>query len=433
MSTGDVPQDHLQPYIAKRAEIDLSIEVVLLVVGGVFFLLFGVLLFLIDRGRLPYSEGSMYGLFVVLVSMQIITMGKTPFGDFLRSWFIVIIGLITAMIGTLAIFFPGYLSMEIRILAALIVLFTGALGLLQLFTSRDKARIWMKVPGILQQLTIACVLVYGIELLLGIITLLPGILPNTLTAVLCIIFGISLFFLAWCIHETHRLYRQEVEKRAPTGPSSVGRFCLSKEASLTVGNTFNTYQGSLMILLGFLILFNILGLVPSFNSDGQTGLLLVLTSLQLLALGQFVGSEVTRSWSVVAFGLLCSAAGIFSCIVPGILAGSIQPLLGLQNIVTGVLLLGTQIVAPTLYGIRHPPAEPVTLPPIIRRLFLVLMVTGIVTIVFGINTIAPVLLPNLFGIAYAIILPLLVIIMGLLTLITVSITQKLQQGAATSS
>jgi hypothetical protein len=292
----------------------------------------------------------------------------------------------------------------------------------------------MKVPGILQQLTIACVLVYGIELLLGIITLLPGILPNTLTAVLCLIFGISLFFLAWCIHETHRLYRQEEEKRAPTAPSSVGRFCLLKEASLTVGNTFNTYQGCLMILLGFLILFNILGLVPSFNSDGQTGLLLVLTSLQLLALGQFVGSEVTRSWLVVAFGLLCSAAGIFSCIVPGILAGIIQPLLGLQNITTGVLLLGTQIVAPTLYGIRHPPAEPVTLPPIIRRLFLVLMVTGIVTIVFGINTIAPVLLPNLFGmVAYAILLPLLVIIMGLLTLITVSITQKLQQGAATSS
>ena len=72
--------------IAKRAEIELSIEVVLLILGGVFFLLFGSLLFLIDRGMLPYSEGSMYGLFVVLVSMQIITMGKTPFGDVLRSW-----------------------------------------------------------------------------------------------------------------------------------------------------------------------------------------------------------------------------------------------------------------------------------------------------------------------------------------------------------
>jgi hypothetical protein len=427
-------QQQLQSYIAKRAEVDLSIEVVLLVVGGVYFLLFGVLLFLIDKGRLPYSEGSMYGLFVVLVSMQIITMGKTPFGDFLRSWFIVIIGLITAMIGTLAIFFPGYLSMEIRILAALIVLFTGALGLLQLFASRDKARIWMKVPGILQQLTIACVLVYGIELVLGIITLLPGIVTNPLTAVLCLILGMSLFFLAWCIHVVNRQYRQGKEKTTSPTPPSKGGFFLLQEASLTVGNTFNTYQGFLMILLGFLILFNILGIFPSFNSDGQIGLLLVLTSLQLLALGQFVGSQVTRSWLVLAFGLFCAGAGIFSCIVPGILTGIILPLLGLQNITTGVLLLGTQIVAPTLYGIRHPPAEPVPLPPIIKRLFLVLMVTGIVTIVFGINTIAPVVLPNLFGmVVYAILLPLLVIIMGLLSLMTVSITQKLQRGAATTS
>jgi hypothetical protein len=434
MSNGNIPQEpsaQLQPYIAKRAEVDLSIEVVLLIVGGVFFLLFGALLFLIDKGVLLYSEASMYGLFVVLVSMQVIAMGKTPFGDFLRSWLIVIIGLLTAIIGTLAIFFPGQLSSGIRLLAALIILFTGALGLLQLFTARDKARLWMKVPGILQQLTIACVLVYGIELFLGVITLLPGIVPNAVTAVLCLIFGGSLFFLAWCIHEAHRKYPQNGEK--DTHPSKSG-FRLFQEAPLSVGNAFNLYQGCLMILLGFLIFFNILAILPSFNADGQIGLLLVLTSLQLLALGQFVGSQVTRSWPVFGFGILCAAAGIFSCIVPGILAAVVLPLLGLQNITTGVLLLGTQVIAPTLYGIRHPPAEPVLLPPIIRRLYLVLLITGVVTIVFGINTIAPVLLPNLLGmIVSAILLPLLVIIMGLLSLITVSITQKLQQSAATAS
>jgi UDP-N-acetylglucosamine 2-epimerase (non-hydrolysing) len=158
MSNGTTQQD-LQPYIAKRAEIDLSIEVVLLLVGGVYFILFGMLLFLIDQGVLPYSEDSMYGLFVVLVSMQIITMGKTPFGDLLRSWLVVVIGLFTAFLGTLAIFYPGYMSISIRMLAGLIVLVTGTLGLIQLFTSKDKARVWMKIPGILQQLTIACALV----------------------------------------------------------------------------------------------------------------------------------------------------------------------------------------------------------------------------------------------------------------------------------
>jgi hypothetical protein len=435
MSNGSIQQEpsaQLQPYIAKRAEIDLSIEVVILVVGGVYFLLFGVLLFLIDQGLLPYSEDSMYGLFVVLVSMQIITMGKTPFGDLLRSWLVVGIGLFTAFVGTLAIFYPGYLSLSIRVLAGLIVLVTGTLGLIQLFTSKEKARTWLKVPGILQQLTIACALVYGIEIVLGIITLLPGIIPNPLTAVLLLIFGISLLYLAWCIHVTNRRYRREGE--TTTSPAEKTQSGLFREVSLTVGNTFNTYQGCLMIFLGFLVIFMTLGIFPSYNSDGQLGLLLVLTSLQLLALGQFVGSQVTRSWLVVGFGILCAGAGIFSCIVPGILSGVIPPLLGLQNIVTGVLLLATQIIAPTLYGIRHPPAEPVALPPIIRHLFLVLAITGVVTILFGINTLVPVLLPSLLGvIVFALLLPILIITMGLLTLITVSITQKLQKGAATES
>jgi len=424
-------QQQLQSYITKRAEIDLSIEVVLLIVGGVFFLLFGGLLFQIDRGKLPYSEGSMYGLFVVLVSMQIITMGKTPFGDVLRSWLVVIIGLLTAMVGTLAIFYPGYLSMTIRILAGLIVLITGAVGLLQLFTSKDKARKWMKVQGILQQLTVACALVYNIEIVLGIITLLPGIMPNLLTAVLLLFFGASLIFLAWCIHVADYQYRSTNAKIVPDPSTPKSGFCLLKETSLTVENTFNTYQGFLMILLGILVLLMILGIFPSFNSDGQLGLLLVLTSLQLLALGQFVGSQVTRSRLVIAFGILCAAAGIYSCIVPGILTGVIQPLLGLQNIITGVLLLATKIIAPTVYGIRHPPAEPVTLPPIIKRLFLVLTVTGIVAILFGINMLAPLLFPSLLGmVVYAMLLPLLIIIMGFMSLITVVITQKLQEGVA---
>ncbi len=415
--------------IAKRAEIELSIEVVLLIVGGVFFLLFGSLLFLIDRGMLPYSEGSMYGLFVVLVSMQIITMGKTPFGDVLRSWLVVIIGLFTAMLGTLAIFYPEYLSHTVQILAGLIIFIAGASGLMQLFILKDKARRWMKIPGILQQLTAACVLVYGIEIVLGIITLLPGIMPNSMTAVLLLIFGASLFFLARCIHIATRQYSSTREKMLPNPPLRKSKFFLLKETSLSVENTFNIYQGFLLILLGILVLFMILSILPSFNSDGQLGLLLVLTSLQLLALGQFVGSQLTRSWFVIAFGIFCAAAGIFSCIIPGILSGVIQPIIGFLNISTGVLLLATKIIAPTLYGIRHPPADAVALPPIVKRLFRVLTATAIVTILFGINMLAPLLLPSLLGMVfYAILIPLLIIIMGFLSLIMVYITQKIQQG-----
>ncbi len=199
------------------------------------------------------------------------------------------------------------------------------------------------------------------------------------------------------------------------------------EASLSVGESFSVFQGILMLLLGGLVLLMTLGLVPLFNADGQLGLLLVLTSLQMLALGQVVGSTVTRSWVLVALGLAFAGMGVVSCIVPGLLTAVIPPLLGVQNIITGAVLLATQVIGPTLYGIRHPPAEPVALPPSVRRLVVLLAVTGIVAIVFGLNMLAPYLLPGLLGVvAFALFLPVLIIAMGLLTLGTVIITRTLQ-------
>jgi len=57
-------------------ESDLFLEVVILLIFGVFMFILGLLLFCISTGDLPYTPDSLYGLFLVLVSFQIITMGK---------------------------------------------------------------------------------------------------------------------------------------------------------------------------------------------------------------------------------------------------------------------------------------------------------------------------------------------------------------------
>lgn len=192
--------------LKSRAESDLSLEVVILVVFGVFMLLFGVLLFRIHTGELPYAPDSTYGLFLVIVSFQMITMGRTPFGDLRRSWAIILLGVCTAVIGMVACFIPGLLAEPVRILVG-ILLFAGGVSLmLHLFFSRDKARLWLKVPGILRQLTLACILVYLFSIVLGLVTLLPGITTDPQTAVLLIIYGISFFYLSWCIQAVNRAY-----------------------------------------------------------------------------------------------------------------------------------------------------------------------------------------------------------------------------------
>ncbi|MDV4343947.1 hypothetical protein HL657_12385 [Methanoculleus sp. YWC-01] len=189
-----------------RAESDLSLEVVILLVFGVFMSLFGLLLFRIHTGELPYAPDSTYGLFLVIVSFQVITMGKTPFGDLRRSWAVILLGVCTAVIGMAACFVPGMLAGPVRILVGLL-LFAGGIALLaQLFLSEDKARVWLKIPGILRHLTIACIIVYVMSIILGLVTLLPGITTDGETAVLLIIYGIGFFYLAWCIQKVARTY-----------------------------------------------------------------------------------------------------------------------------------------------------------------------------------------------------------------------------------
>lgn len=209
-------------------------------------------------------------------------------------------------------------------------------------------------------------------------------------------------------------------------PHSKDGFILFREASLSVSSAFSIFQGVLLILLGFLVYGVEFGVFP-LNSSGQLGLLLVFTSLQMLALGQLLGGQYRRSWWLMGIGIVFAGMGIVSCIIPGILTDVIRILLGLQNIITGVLFLALQLVVPTVRGMKSPPAEPVTLPPIIKRLSLVVTVLMIVSIVFGLNMLVPILLPSLIGLVpFVLLFPVLVIILGILTLYIVYISQKLQ-------
>ena len=206
---GSVSQPGEKSDPVARAESDLSLEVVILLVFGVFMLLFGLLLFRIHTGELPYAPDSTYGLFLVIVSFQIVTMGKTPFGDLRRSWAVIVLGVCTAVIGMAACFIPGLLAEPVRILVGILLSAGGAALLAQLFFSEDKARLWLKIPGILRHLTVACIIVYVVSIVLGLVTLLPGITTDSVTAVLLIVYGVGFFYLAWCIQKANRLYPPE--------------------------------------------------------------------------------------------------------------------------------------------------------------------------------------------------------------------------------
>ncbi|MDH7510115.1 MAG: hypothetical protein QHH04_03620 [Methanolinea sp.] len=373
----------------QRRELDITLEAGILLVLSVFMLVFGILLFPIHTGDLPYAPDSTYGLFLVIVSLQVITLGKTPFGDVRRSWLVVIAGIAASVIGMGACFIPAVLSAPVRILAGVLLLAGGAALLFQLAFREDRAAAWLKSPGILRHLALACGLVYLLMVLLGLVTLLPVLAIDALTAVLLLVAGASLLYLAWCIQVVRKMYPESAFPPAGT-PSPGQRFPLLREAPLTLTTALLLFLGVLLAFLAVLLVPVSTGTLP-FSPDGQLGLLLVIMAIQVLAMGETPVGRFRRSWALVAAGLAFVALGVFSCIVPGILTDMLRVMLGVLNLAGGVVPLSLRVFPLLQQGGK--PKAPV--PPPLRNLLLTQTVLNVVGILFGTSMLLPGLIPGM--------------------------------------
>jgi hypothetical protein len=373
---------------AQPHEFGFTLESVILLVLGIFMGLFGLLLFFITTGALPYAPDSTYGLFLVIVALQVITMGKTPFGEVRRTWLVIILGIAAGIAGMLACFIPGFFSGIVRVLAGTILTLGGAVLLLQLFLHKDKAALWLGVPGILRQLTAACALVYLMAFLLGLVTLVPSLTTDTLTAVFLIIDGAALFWLAWCIDAVTRKY----PKKSETAPDS-DRTILFRAAPLSFSTALLIFLGVLLALLAILLVPVNLGTLP-FSPDGQLGLLLVIMAIQILAMGETPFGQFRRSGVLVTIGLVFVAMGVFSCIVPGVLTDLLRIMLGLLNLIGSLVLLAGRVV-PMVLATRTAPKEPVVLPAPVRNLLITQTALNIIGILFGTSMLLPGVIPGM--------------------------------------
>jgi len=375
---------------APDKEFDFTIEAVILLVLSAFMLIFGMLLFAIHTGALPYTPDSTYGLFLVIVSLQVITMGKTPFGDVRRSWFVIIIGIAAAVIGMGACFVPGTLSAIVRVLVGVILAAGGAVLLIRLFLRREKAAAWLKIPGILRHITLSSALVYIMAFLLGLVTLLPAITTDTLTAILLLTDGASLLYLAWSIWTLEKVYPKRLE---PAGPKRSHRSFLSRDAPLPLTTAILIFVGVLLAFLAVLLVPVNLGTLP-FSPDGQLGLLLVIMAIQVLAMGETPVGQFRRSRTLVLLGLVFAALGIFSCIVPGILTDNLRVMLGLLNLAGGIIPLALRFY-PLLQQMRNPPAVPARIPAPLKNLLVTQTVLNGVGILFGASMLMPGFIPGM--------------------------------------
>jgi|GEM_PF-51096 len=343
---GSPPLPRISPPLRRLRGLfdatDLPLEVVILLLGGLALTLAGALLFSALSGTLPWYENGLYGLLLFFFAVQIVTLGKTPFGDARRTKPLLALGIAVASVGIVTCFVPGLLGEMPRMLLALCLGPGGALLLLEMLFSREKCRVWLEQGGVLRRLVAAAGAVYALSILLGLLVWKKDLFATPLTALVALCSGGALFFLAFVLEKVYRLYPEAGVPRSGPGALPADRALL-------------LLTGVFMVLLGVLLIPVNVGLLP-FSGSAQLGLLMVLFALQMLAAGSTPIGAFPRSRFMIILGLLFAAPGIVSCIVPGVLVPFLTVLVGVCNILGGGLTLGKLCLSLlTARGTPHAP------------------------------------------------------------------------------
>lgn len=357
-----------KPQRGLLAEADLTLEVVLLLLAGMAMLLLAIMLVPVYTGTLPYYENGLFGLLLVVFSLQALSLGKTPFGDWGGYRALLVGGIAVGAVGIVTCFIPDALGPLPRLLLTLFFCGGGLLLFLQMLLAKDKARLWRKLDGpIFRHLTLACGACYLLQIAIGLLIFQPDLAGPLPKITLAAVFGCSLVYLALVLRRIHRLYPS-------AGEAPASAFPIDKAVLLLTG----VY----MVLLGLLLLPVNLGKLP-FSGSAQLGLMMIILAVQMLALGNTPVGAFPRSWLMIALGFIFAGLGIVSCIIPGVLVGTLTILVGVLNIAGGIVALVK--VVPQLLGARGT-KEPV--PSLLVRLDVTTLVMNLLTILFGLSMLA---------------------------------------------
>jgi hypothetical protein len=273
-------------------------------------------------------------------------------------------------------FVPELLGQAPRILLFLCFGPGGFLLLLQMSLDKEKLRLWSGYGGVFRHLILACSLVYVLSMLIALLLWREGELPVPITATVVLAYGTAIFYLSAVLRT---IYGSYPEAQRP----------YKDDTELTTDQAMLLLMGIFMLLLGVLLVPVTFGALP-FAGSAQLGLLMVIFAVQMLASGSTPLGSFRRSWLMILFGLLFAALGIVSCIIPDILVLPLTVLVGVLNILNGVMTL-TKVGAPFLKKAAEP-RSPV--PPVLVRLLAAQTALGLLAITFGTSMLVSHLIPG---------------------------------------
>jgi len=366
-------------------QVYLPAESALLLLAGVTLIVVGALLFPIARGVLAYYEDGLFGMLLVIVSVQMLALGVTPFGEMRGSRLILPAGVCVAAFGIVTCFIPDLLGPAPRIALFVCLAPGGVVALAQMLLDRRKLRTWLDHGGVLRQLAAACAAVYTLAVIVGSLVFAPQLLPTPLTAVIALLYGVAILWLAvvLCV-----VYLRFPDAERPPG----------EERTLPISHATLLVTGVLMVLLGALLVPVSFGALP-FSGSAQLGLLMLIYAIGIVTEGNTPVGAFGRSWPLIAVGVVFATLGAVSCVVPDVLVTVLGYTIGVLNIAGGSVTLArvvrSRISTRRAFGGRGPAILP--------RLFVTQLATNTCAIVFGVTVFLKGLLPTeVVGIVLAI-------------------------------
>jgi len=354
------------------AEINISLEVIMLLVCGLAVCIVGMVLFPVSTGALPYYESGTFGLLLIILGLQWQITGVTPVGFMKRSWPLILPGITITGLGFVTCFFPGIFGDLPKYLVLAIFALGGLVQILDLMYSKEKYPSWKEAGDrlISHRLPLSCAIIYSFEILIAGITaiqlIMPEVIPIALVAGLVLLFGISLIWLAITLHEVYRVYPQK--DRSTNTPG------------IPLDTVMGMQNGIFMLLFGGLICVSLGTLAIS--SGAQHGALALMIGIQVLLTGSMMGFSFRRNGLILLVGAGLVAAGTLFILLPDMSLVPLRIFIGIFNIIGGLYIAYSVMKAMTTQII----------------LLLGTLAIGIVVLIlFGISTLVQGLIPATLG------------------------------------
>lgn len=378
---------------------------VVLLLISLMMLILGILLAPVYAGLLPYYEGGLFSLLIIVAALQILALGKSPFGDVQRTLPTVILGVIIAIFGIVVCFIPDIFGIIPRLLLILFFGLGGVIQLVKLFWERDEERNQETVDPLIGKLKVARGLVYLFSVILGIILIFQSLIAGLVMCIAVLGYSITVGYLCWILWQVYRKY-------PPSEPAGT--------VSLSVGNVMLLLLGTFMVVLGVILIPVNLGLLP-FSPSSQLGMMLVIFAMQMMFLGETPLGACSRSHLIVGLGCLLAIFGVICSLIPGVLLIVATLLVAIVNILGGILGLGRTVIM-----VKSTPKTDQPVPPIFLKLLGLQIAMNVLSIMFGTSMIAAGLIPGI------VIGPILAI-NGCFLLTLLFTLRKLEQPQATAA